>query len=952
MFELIYYKRDARNRIEVLPLPGEKSDSSLEDDVESWLSKIKALYGKERAEDYREEEPVLREFLLRLKDETQGNKRLSMCKLEYPFRRGGSSIVFKARHTYIPDHEIALKFNRPREDATNRVRNEIAVLKQLDYSNIIRVIDAGEFDVVFNNRSYPLLFIEEPFISGVMSLREYAESLSYKRAQEVNERSLDSSLLRLISILRQWIEALAYIHEKGFVYVDIKPDNAVVDKDGHVLVIDFGSVVEVDETDDSPIEIVVTDGYPDPDITTQIVRSITPEKLRASVKRSILIPLKDHFALGQSVMELLDIVSKEHPHDFPQRPLFQSVYLLATRLLNGKNEEKVRTGSRHRLKEVYRGLLRTDYETIYYRQLKDALRDLQKEDGSWTLKTRVPELETYPKESIKFVPNINTALTERLKTLLEHPLIARLKLVSQLGLISLVYPTADHSRYDHIMGSYTYTAAYIRSLFDDPYNCLFRNLVDEKDVKAALLASMIHDLGQYPLAHDLQEVSGKIFDHTSLSIDLLSDKTKDKKKRTLKDIIQDPEEGWDVDPERLKRILGAHSGQLTLKGIDVSDFKADMLSALIDGPIDADKADYITRDSINCRIPYGKQLDIERLLMVLTTVRIPEALQTTHKVTIGVYEKGRASASAFSLARYLLYASVYWHHTSRIIKAMLQYGTVLVLPREVFYDSEKEIREIHEKLVYFVKGLTPPFEERQEARPRGRPEKQIVEAEPPSSVLKTVIEAETSAGRGEEPVWYPGISVTDRLMLKWLRTLPMSDKGDRGVALIDMILQRQLYKRAYTIERIDSNNELLDALDELGWLQKITFCEQLQKNIRQMIKYKKRELETRPLTSIDEVDRLFSNYLVILVDIPNPRKYAESGRPLIYLPELERKTYYHDGIMPIKEENLSDALECLMKTISPVRILCHPDILQWIRASINLKEMKEIVANTLKGMPK
>jgi len=564
-------------------------------------------------------------------------------------------------------------------------------------------------------------------------------------------------------------------------------------------------------------------------------------------------------------------------------------------------------------------------------------------------------LETYPKESIKFVPNINTALTDRLKTLLEHPLIARLKLVSQLGLISLVYPTADHSRYDHIMGSYTYTAAYIRSLFDDPYNCLFRNLVDEKDVKAALLASMIHDLGQYPLAHDLQEVSGKIFDHTSLSIDLLSDKTKDKKKRTLKDIIQDPEEGWDVDPERLKRILGAHSGQLTLKGIDVSDFKADMLSALIDGPIDADKADYITRDSINCRIPYGKQLDIERLLMVLTTVRIPEALQTTHKVTIGVYEKGRASASAFSLARYLLYASVYWHHTSRIIKAMLQYGTVLVLPREVFYDSEKEIREIHEKLAYFVKGLTPPFEERQEARPRGRPakpEKQIVEAEPPSSVLKTVIEAETSAGRGEEPVWYPGISVTDRLMLKWLKTLPTSDKGDRGVALIDMILQRQLYKRAYTIERIDSNNELLDALDELGWLQKITFCERLQKNIHQMIKYKKRELETRPLTGIDEVDRLFSNYLVILVDIPNPRKYAESGRPLIYLPELERKTYYHDGIMPIKEENLSDALECLMRTISPVRILCHPDILQWIRASINLKEMKEIVANTLEGMPK
>lgn len=928
-------------------------NSPADTDVELWLSEIRDLYGKDHAEDFRVERPFLKQFLLKLKEETGENRRLSMCKLEHPLIRGGSSVVFKAHHAFIPDHQIALKIGRPKEDCIDRMRNEIAVLTQLDHSNIVRVIDAGELDAG-EDRPYPLLFIMEPFISGVRQLNTFAESLNCNDEKVVNESMLDSSLISLVSTIRQWFEALVYVHQKGFVYVDVKPENAIIDKDGHVLIIDFGSAVKIDEKDENPIEIVITDGYADPEITRHIMRSTTPERLKSSVQRKILTPKIDYFALGQSLMELLDIVSKKHPHDFPQRPLFQSLYFLATRLLNGKNEEKPRTGSRHSLREVYPGLARVDYETIHYEKLDDALRDIQKEDGSWALEKKVPELETYPRESIRFVPNMNTALTERLRAILEHPLVARLKLVSQLGLISLVYPPADHSRYDHIMGAFTYVSSYIRSLFYDPYNCLFRNLVDEKDIKAALLASIIHDLGQYPLAHDLQEICSDIFDHTNLSINLLSDQTEDNKKRTLLNIIEDPKEGWGVDIGTLKRILGARSEKLDIWGIDVVDFKADMLSALIDGPIDADKADYITRDSTNCRIPYGKQLDIERLLMVLTTVRIPEHLQKTHKVTIGVYEKGRASASAFSLARYLLYASVYWEHASRIMKAMLQYGTVLALPSEVFYDSQNKIKEIRENLLDFVKGLVPPFEEEQQGKAPGKPiisEKQVVETEPSPDVLKTLMEARIDSAYREETGWYPGISITDRLMLRWIKTLVTDGKGVRGAALIDMILERQLYKRLYTIERVDSNNELLAKLDALKWPMRVKLCEQLQDNIYQIIKLREKELETRPLTSPDERDRLFANNLVILVDIPDPGKYTESYRPLIYQQELQRKTYYHDDVTPIEDKNLSNAIEFLMKSIAPVRILCHPDVLQWIRASkISLKEMRKIIENTLKGI--
>lgn len=926
-------------------MPRSSSNSSFDFEIKEWLSKIESLYGAKDAHKYKEEEPILREYLKKLKEETQQTRRLCLCKLKSPFEKGGTAIIFKALHANIQDQEIALKFNRPRITGDTRalLENELSILPQLEHSNIIRVLDVGKFDISFKDSSYPLFFIVEPFVHDAITLNDHIKSLSHEKIHDVSSALLDESLKNLILILRQWVDALAYIHKKGFVYLDVKPDNVIVDGEGHLLVIDFGSAQKVDPDDENPVEIYFTERYADPRLKKKIWRSTSPDRVRSAIKRKDLTYDLDYYALGKSMLELLETISKDHPHDFPQRPMFQSLHLLATRLLNGMNKEIFVQLSKYSLGETFRGLKKSDYMTIRYTDLSDVLRDLDKETGKWNPQRVIPELETFPKETMRVVPNINTVLTDRLRSLIEHPLVARLKMVTQLGLISLVYTTASHSRYDHVLGAYTYTASYIKSLYNDSYNCLFRNLVDDTDIKAGLLASILHDLGQYPLAHDMQEVDSTIFDHTGISIDMLSDQTKDKDGKTLRDII---EKDWGVNIERVKRILGAHSGQLRLSGLNVQDFKDDMLSALIDGPIDADKADYIIRDSTCCRIPYGQQLDINRLLGVLTTVRIPEHLQAPHRVTVGVYEKGRASASAFSLARYLLFASVYWHHTSRIIKTMLQYATVMILPTEVFYTSDEgKSKEIREKLMDFVTKLTPPYEElRKGARlssVRERTDKHDVRAEPPAVVLEAIIESKVSSKMGH--VWYPGISDTDWRMLNWLKTLSGSEKSARGVALINLIQERQLYKRAYTIPHTDVNKELLKELGELTWLQKIKICEGLQEIVYETIKDRQPELDTIPLTSMDEVDRVFADNLVILVDVPNPGKYTGSARPLIYYPELERKTYYREIIQPVKAENLTDALESLMRSISPVRVLCHPALRQWVSACIRPKEIRRIL---------
>lgn len=922
-----------------------RKSKALNEEADSWLSVIKELYGEKRASAYNKEEHVLRAFLDGLQNDFNLQRRF-LCKIKQPISVGGTGIVFEASHVNMPSQQLILKFNRPRisDDLMTMVENERQMLQVFDHSNIIHVLDVGNLEIKVDKETNVLSFIIEPFVPGAAPLRKYVESLSLK-GQVVNVPALDRSLQQVAMLVRQWVDALSYIHDQGYVYLDVKPDNVIVDKYGHLVVIDFGSTQKLDPNDENSLQIYFTERYADPRLLMRMRDRTSSDRVRSAIKRKELTTEFDYYALGKSILDLLNIILQGHPHDFPERPLFRSLHFLATRLLNGYNESEYDPMKDHIVGEVFGGLRKLDYSTIHYGNLKDVLRDLEKECGFWNPESVIPELGTYSKNVVRVTPDINTVLTSRLRSLIEHPLFARLKMISQLGLITLIYPTADHSRFDHVLGAYTYTASYVKSLFYDSQNPIFRNLVDERDIKAVLLAALLHDLGQYPLAHDLEEVHPKIFGHSGISIELISDETRDKNGKTLISIIKDPEDGWGVDRECLIQVLGAHSRQLKLTGATVQDFKADILSALIDGPIDADKADYIIRDSAQCRIPYGGQLDIERLLRVLTFVRIPGDVHGLHRATIGVYEKGRASADSFGLARYLLHSAVYWHHTSRILKSMLQYATAMLLPRDVFNPgADNKINEVHQKLLHFITQLVPPFSNiEKETEPRRRPEaeKVTVEGQPTSDVMET-LEDEGGDLESEEELgteWYPGISTTDWLMLGWLKELSDSKLG---IALIDCILERRLYKRAHAIQRED-NKDLVGKLEDLTWPDRVNLCQKIQESIYVKIRDKEAIIETRPLTGLNEVQKLLADNLAILVDIPDPKKVTSFGRPLLYVPELERKTYYHERISPVKADSLRESMELLMKSIAPIRVLCHPNIRQWVCSCITPQEMIAIV---------
>jgi hypothetical protein len=166
--------------------------------------------------------------------------------------------------------------------------------------------------------------------------------------------------------------------------------------------------------------------------------------------------------------------------------------------------------------------------------------------------------------------------------------------------------------------------------------------------------------------------------------------------------------------------------------------------------------------------------------------------------------------------------------------------------------------------------------------------------------------------------------------------------------LIEYIQGRNLYKRAFTFQRDDKNKDFMEKLDKIAnhWPAKVTLCDILQKKVKEHIineMHKYKEPPSRSVADEPEVEKVFSENLAILIDIPDPKVMITSDRPLIFVPELERKTYYDQTLSAVKADALTDSLELLMKSISPIRVLCHPKLRSAIQLYVKKEKMKSMI---------
>lgn len=252
----------------------------------------------------------------------------------------------------------------------------------------------------------------------------------------------------------------------------------------------------------------------------------------------------------------------------------------------------------------------------------------------------LPELNLQHVQWIRIPAELDVPVTPRVKAILDSAAMRRLSRISQLGLVSLVYPGANHSRLEHSLGVYRLA---VQALTQLSRSSEFASSLDDESAKLFLVAALVHDIGHWPYCHPLEDMRlDWIPRHEQLAKELICNDE-------LGNMIRDQ---WQVEPELVAEFLAPKS-----------DANPSLLRSLLNGPIDVDKMDYLQRDSLHAGVPYGRNFDIGRLIHSLCAG--PDG-------RIAITEKGKTAAEMMVFARYVMFSEVYWHHAVRCATAMLQ----------------------------------------------------------------------------------------------------------------------------------------------------------------------------------------------------------------------------------------------------------------------------------------
>jgi HD superfamily phosphohydrolase len=235
--------------------------------------------------------------------------------------------------------------------------------------------------------------------------------------------------------------------------------------------------------------------------------------------------------------------------------------------------------------------------------------------------------------------------TTRVRALVDTAEFRRLAQISQLGLVSRIYPGAMHTRFEHALGVFHNALRYLAQLARDQR---FRTIVDRHAAEVLLCSALLHDLGHWPFAHPIEDMGlSELPSHEQHAAEFLAPD------RELAQILKSV---WKVEPSEVLDVLSARTDSPRLR----------LLRSILSGPIDIDKMDYLERDSLHCGVPYGRNYDKARLIQSLVLNAAGDGLALSYK--------GKTAAELMVFARYVMFGEVYWHHAVRAATCMFARG--------------------------------------------------------------------------------------------------------------------------------------------------------------------------------------------------------------------------------------------------------------------------------------
>ena len=243
-------------------------------------------------------------------------------------------------------------------------------------------------------------------------------------------------------------------------------------------------------------------------------------------------------------------------------------------------------------------------------------------------------------------------LDEQELEIIKHPIFQRLRRIKQLALTDMVYPGATHTRFEHSLGvmqtateMYYHITEHQEILLKDEFSLETGGI--KRYRKIVRFAALLHDVGHPPFSHAGEGLLP--FDHEDYSIKAI--------KTIFKDLIENHQlnRNYGINVDQVAALLGD-------KEVPADDHLLLLWKELISSQLDADRSDYLLRDSLHSGVGYGRY-DRERLIHCMA-FGSHEKSRGTYRLAIN--HRGWHVAESLVFARYQMFTQVYFHKVRRI----------------------------------------------------------------------------------------------------------------------------------------------------------------------------------------------------------------------------------------------------------------------------------------------
>ena len=269
----------------------------------------------------------------------------------------------------------------------------------------------------------------------------------------------------------------------------------------------------------------------------------------------------------------------------------------------------------------------------------------------------------------------NIPMTEALRSVLDVREVEKLSRIKQNGPAFHIYPGAVHTRLSHSVGVYYLGREIMTALARRSDELPFT----EEGLRSFLAACLLHDIGHFPYAHSLKELSVK--EHEEIARELITGIPE--LERAVSETGADPEmTGLIIDTKR-----------------KTDDKETLFYRGVLSGTLDPDKLDYLSRDAFFAGIPYGKQ----DTSYIISSMAFSDGSIVLDEGAISLVEQ-------VLFSKYMMYRNLYWHKGVRGATAMIKKAVISALRDGVIALTDLYLKDDYSFLELCRKHMDfPPF---------------------------------------------------------------------------------------------------------------------------------------------------------------------------------------------------------------------------------------------------